>query len=79
MQVECAEVVDLLEVFGGNCTFVTKMLVQVNQTGSKQTEEQAKTNNNGIADGFIERRLSSKEGFLATELEKGGGDIVLFE
>ena len=79
MQTESAFIIDLLEVFRGNFTFITKVLVQDYQTRSKQTKEQAETDDNGISDGFIQRGLSSKEGVLPAELEKGWGDIVLDE
>lgn len=79
MQVEGTPVMDLLEVFGGDFTPGSEALVQVEQARRKQTEEQSETNDDCIADGFIERWLPSKEGFLAAVLEKGWVDVVLYE
>lgn len=56
----------LLEVFTGNVALATKVVVDINDNCSENTEKNAKAKNHKVTHAFREWWFSPKEGFLAS-------------
>ena len=62
---------NLLEMFGGDFTFGTKILIQKDEDGSDDTEECTETQNDKVSYTFREWWITTKEGILSIVTEEG--------
>ena len=70
---------NLLEMFGGNLSLGSEILVQEHQTSGDNTEESTETEDDQVTDTLGKRRYSSEEGGLSIVSEEGGAIVILYE
>jgi hypothetical protein len=63
---------DLLEMFTGLCTSISKVLVDQDKACRENTEEGSKSEHHKVSDTNGERRLASEHGFLPPVSFEGG-------
>lgn len=64
-------------MFRGNLRVFTILLVQEDQKGRQDTEEQPKAEDDKVADLDIKRWFTSEVGFLSSVIEEGGDKVIL--
>ena len=72
-------VYDLLEVLARDVSLRSKVLVEEDETGCHDAEEDSKSKHDEVSNGFGEWWLTSEEGILATVLLKDSRETLLIK